>query len=269
MYRDKANGSRIPEMFVWLVFHNLVVACLNLRKLDYPGPYVHCDIKPQNVLLYQSENQKSYRAYPSSILGDFGLYYRLDYEPITGDAGTEGHLAPEQYGPYPQSPVRVDIFQIGLLIWCMMRNVVNGLRDPPPGHQPFDPHAYGEWKKQFDNFDVGHGYSIGTYSRPLEALVQSCLEEDVRWRPDIGTLYESVKKGMDKCQARNGGLKSMTVDNLPEWEKVEYKKDEFIIGQPFTGRKHRPGQDDVGEDNNEPPTHDDVAVDLEILKGDV
>lgn len=83
---------------------------------------VHCDIKPDNVLLFPGNRIQ---------LADFGLA-RLALKSIDASgSGTVGYMAPEQALGKPS--LRSDVFSAGLLIWRMMA----GARPEWPFEWPF------------------------------------------------------------------------------------------------------------------------------------
>jgi serine/threonine protein kinase len=102
----------VPELFVWTVFRNLVNACYSLHTRPSgasPSLIIHIDIKPENVLMSNPESADP-SPYPHPVLSDFESYFRLSSKMIWGDSATQGGVfAPEQLGPCPNTPVRVDL----------------------------------------------------------------------------------------------------------------------------------------------------------------
>ncbi|XP_039125846.1 G-type lectin S-receptor-like serine/threonine-protein kinase LECRK3 [Dioscorea cayenensis subsp. rotundata] len=80
---------------------------------------IHCDIKPQNILIDKSENAK---------ISDFGLAKLLMPEQtktFTGIRGTRGYLAPEWHKNVAIT-VKADVFSFGVLLFeiiCCKRNM--------------------------------------------------------------------------------------------------------------------------------------------------
>ena len=70
---------------------------------------IHCDIKPENVILFDGGDAK---------LADFGIA-KMACRTLRGcGTGTVGYMAPEQAMGRPSS--RSDVFSLGLLVWRML-----------------------------------------------------------------------------------------------------------------------------------------------------
>lgn len=112
---------------------------------------VHCDIKPENVLLFPGGQVK---------LGDFGLA-RLALRSLDASgSGTVGFMAPEQALGRPT--LRSDVFSAGLVIWKMVAGAVP--------HWPF------EWP--FPGADRARR----GFSRDFIAFLRKAIEVDQRKR---------------------------------------------------------------------------------------
>lgn len=86
---------------------------------ECPTQIIHCDIKPQNILLDHFHNAR---------ISDFGLAKLLNIGQSytnTGIRGTKGYVAPEWFRNQPIT-VKVDVYSFGVLlleIICCRRNV--------------------------------------------------------------------------------------------------------------------------------------------------
>jgi serine/threonine-protein kinase len=82
------------------------VAYAHQRKI------VHCDIKPENVLVFSDGQIR---------LTDFGIAKISHRTIVANGTGTVGYMAPEQAMGRPSA--RSDVFSLGLLIYRMMSGV--------------------------------------------------------------------------------------------------------------------------------------------------
>jgi len=87
---------------------------------------VHCDIKPENVILFDNRHIR---------LADFGIA-KVSQKTLQGSGtGTVGYMAPEQAMGRPST--RSDVFSIGLIIYRMLsgRWPEWPFEWPPPGYK--------------------------------------------------------------------------------------------------------------------------------------
>ncbi|KAF2868777.1 kinase-like domain-containing protein [Massariosphaeria phaeospora] len=223
------NSRVLPETFIWHVFRSLVDACVNLRSLG--SECIHADMKLLNVFLGMP-NPSAWPSYPNPKLADFGVYYWLGQEQIENACGTAGYHAPEAFGPYPRSPVRTDVWAIGIIVWCLMRKHPEGLRLDEYFQPPLvDDRARVGVRQKLLEKDAAVGYDE-LYSRRLEELVAWCLEEDLAMRPSMETLEQKVDAGAQAWDDANG--KFMLGEKhgpLPAWMRVNGRLDtEFPLG---------------------------------------
>ncbi|KAF1973616.1 hypothetical protein BU23DRAFT_127484 [Bimuria novae-zelandiae CBS 107.79] len=115
----------------------------NKRRLEGTSEHNEDDDGERDSLIPEERRGKKRNAptaYPTPILADFEYCYRLGQDQIWWKVATKRHTAPgksrvisiyplsplsapsKQYGPYPASPVRTDIFQIGCVMYSLMRN---------------------------------------------------------------------------------------------------------------------------------------------------
>jgi hypothetical protein len=128
-----------PNSSYGFVFRSLVGAChtLRLQGIVHIGKYhLHHfatlsqdvlltqkpDIKPQNMFIVPDPSDPD-NPFNHPVLSDLISYYRLGAEEIRDVFGTDPRFrAPEQNGPYLQSPAKTEIYQIGATMFAVMRN---------------------------------------------------------------------------------------------------------------------------------------------------
>ena len=86
---------------------------------------VHCDLKPENFILFDGNRVR---------LADFGVS-RIAARTVKGSgSGTLGYIAPEQ--AMGQTSFRGDVFSLGLIFWSMLTGELPEwpFHWPPPGY---------------------------------------------------------------------------------------------------------------------------------------
>ncbi|CAA3012341.1 G-type lectin S-receptor-like serine threonine-kinase RLK1 [Olea europaea subsp. europaea] len=126
VYEFMSNGS-LAKLLIensrpnW--YKRMQIAFATARGICYlheecKNPIIHCDIKPQNVLLDEFFTAK---------ISDFGLAKLLkpdQSKTTTGIRGTKGYIAPEWFRNMPIT-VKVDVYSFGILLLeliCCRRN---------------------------------------------------------------------------------------------------------------------------------------------------
>ncbi|XP_030930574.1 G-type lectin S-receptor-like serine/threonine-protein kinase LECRK3 [Quercus lobata] len=132
VYEYMSNGSLADLLFgaMWRPDWNerLRIAMDVSRGVLYlheecEAPIIHCDIKPQNILM-QGRSQKFWNA----KISDFGLAKFLmpdQTRTFTGVRGTRGYVAPEWHKNIPIS-VKADVYSYGIVlleIVCCRKNI--------------------------------------------------------------------------------------------------------------------------------------------------
>lgn len=134
VYEFMSNGSLAEFVFEnstrphW--YRRVQIAFATARGLCYlhqecSTQIIHCDIKPQNVLLDESHKAK---------ISDFGLAKLLAADQTrttTGIRGTRGYVAPEWFRNLPIT-AKVDVYSYGILLLelvCCRRNFEAGMKD--------------------------------------------------------------------------------------------------------------------------------------------
>ncbi|KAA8526029.1 hypothetical protein F0562_007871 [Nyssa sinensis] len=152
---------------------------------------IHCDIKPQNILL---DNHFTPR------ISDFGLAKSLMFDQTrtdTGIRGTRGYVAPEWFKRVPVT-VKLDVYSFGVMlleIICCRKSVemVSGYE----GKEilidwVFDCYMEGNLEAlMVENDDVGM-CDIATLQRWVMIAIW-CLEEDPSKRPTMKTVTQNLE----------------------------------------------------------------------------
>ncbi|KAJ4292483.1 hypothetical protein N0V90_009145 [Kalmusia sp. IMI 367209] len=214
-----------------------------------------------NIVANQSSEEEAElsdeaaRAYPIPILADLEFCYRLTHERVTGLRGTLGFRAPGMFPTHRyylhiyqvryadringvaeqhdevQVMNRVDIFQIGCVIYSLMRGLRAGLvfYKDLTGYDARKAMRYWDSISQYDNM----------YSSRLSNLVGACLKQEINKRPDIKSLLVSVQAGLNQHDELIGGVRDKNANKVHDWYKVPKHDEQFLLGATFAGQKKR------------------------------
>ena len=148
----------------------------------HPG-FVHCDIKPENILLEEG---------PNGLLTDFGLVHLVQLAATSaaaaapaslmsgagGAPGTPAYMSPEQWLGEPLD-ARTDIYAIG----CVLFEMLSGR--PIFGAQPI--------AKLREHHLAASPPQLKGIQEQLETVVRRCLEKSPNARfPSIATLLDEL-----------------------------------------------------------------------------
>ncbi|XP_030505562.2 G-type lectin S-receptor-like serine/threonine-protein kinase LECRK3 [Cannabis sativa] len=143
---------------------------------------IHCDIKPQNILLDESYNAR---------IADFGLAKLLlinQSHTNTAIRGTKGYVAPEWFSNMPIT-VKVDVYSFGVLlleIICCRRNVDIEIGDEEEAilvYWAYDCYIEGRLDVLVGN-DMEAIQDMKSFERFLRVAIW-CIQEDPSLRPSM------------------------------------------------------------------------------------
>ena len=142
----------------------IIEHCLESLALLHQQRIIHCDIKPENFILFPG---------PSVRLADFGIARIAVRTQNASGSGTLGYMAPEQAMGKPS--FRSDVFAVGLLLYRMLT-----------GHVPEYPFAW----------PPPENAKLRRKARPeMIALIRKCLELSPRHRfRDADALYKAYRQ---------------------------------------------------------------------------
>lgn len=148
LVQELLEGRTLEEAIPLTPQHALAVALAVADALDYihARGYVHCDVKPQNIMLLPQDDQERI------VLLDFGIARAQDAD-TTSLIATPYYLAPEQArGDTPTAAS--DLYAFGIVLYHMLtgklpfdapavEQIINGhLYEPLPALDIADPHVF-------------------------------------------------------------------------------------------------------------------------------
>uniref|UniRef100_A0A803MWZ4 non-specific serine/threonine protein kinase n=1 Tax=Chenopodium quinoa TaxID=63459 RepID=A0A803MWZ4_CHEQI len=158
---------------------------------DCSTQVIHCDIKPQNILLDDDHNAR---------ISDFGLakLLRLDQtQTNTAPRGTRGYVAPEWFKNMPIT-AKVDVYSIGILlleIICCQRNV-QGENNEEEGVFLLTDWAFDCYQMETIDELVKDDTEALNDKKRLERMVKICIwciQEDPCLRPTMRRVVEMLE----------------------------------------------------------------------------
>ncbi|KAK2659216.1 hypothetical protein Ddye_005749 [Dipteronia dyeriana] len=157
---------------------------------------VHCDIKPENILL--DENY-------SSKVSDFGLAKLINpkdhrYRTLTSVRGTRGYLAPEWLANLPITS-KSDVYSYGMVLLEIVSGKRNFEVSPETNRKKFSLWAYEEFEKGniegiLDKRLAGQEVNTEQVKRAIQVSFW-CIQEQPSQRPMMGKVVQMLEGIME------------------------------------------------------------------------
>lgn len=154
---------------------------------------IHCDIKPENILLDENFCPK---------VSDFGLAKLMGREAsrvVTMVRGTRGYLAPEWVSNRPIT-VKADVYSYGMLLL----EIIGGRRNLDMNYDAED-FFYPGWAFK----ELGNGRARKIVDRRLQGVVDEeeveravkvamwCIQDEIGMRPSMGEVVRMLEGSVD------------------------------------------------------------------------
>ncbi len=165
----------------------MIVRCLaDAAQYAHDSGFVHCDIKPGNVLRDEGG---------SVLLGDFGIAAGVDeVGSWTGAAGTPNYMAPEQFLPGGRIGVHTDVWGLGVVLYELLTGTLpfraaslDRLREAVLRHDPPPPSS-----------------AQPAVDSRLDACVMRCLSKGPAGRFSSARELQKALAAFGHCPPRRG-----------------------------------------------------------------
>ncbi|KAJ4964888.1 hypothetical protein NE237_016737 [Protea cynaroides] len=153
---------------------------------------VHCDIKPENILLDDNYNAK---------VSDFGLAKLVNpkdhrYRTLTSVRGTRGYLAPEWLANLPITS-KSDVYSYGMVLLEIVSGRRNFEVSEDTGRKKFSLWAYEEFDRGnmesiVDKRMAEHGMDMEQVIRAIQVSFW-CIQEQPSQRPVMGKVVQMLE----------------------------------------------------------------------------
>ncbi|KAK6925597.1 Bulb-type lectin domain [Dillenia turbinata] len=197
VYEFMCNGSLADFLFGnsrprW--YQRMQIAFGTARGLCYmheecSTQIIHCDIKPQNILLDDSFTPK---------IGDFGLAKLLKTDQtrtITNIRGTKGYVAPEWFKSMPIT-VKVDVYSFGVLLLELICCRKNFEQEAEDGNMvltdwAFDCYKAGNFKVLVEDDEEARHDMVQVKRFVMIAIW--CIQDDPSMRPTMKVVTQMLE----------------------------------------------------------------------------
>ena len=158
---------------------------------------VHCDIKPENILLDDNYNAK---------VSDFGLAKLVNpkdhrHRTLTSVRGTRGYLAPEWLANLPITS-KSDVYSYGMVLLEIVSGRRNFDLSSETGRKKFSVWAYEEFEKG-NIGSIVDGKMLAESDVDMEQLERAvqvsfwCIQEQPSQRPSMGKVVQMLEGIME------------------------------------------------------------------------
>ncbi|KAL8139303.1 hypothetical protein V2J09_005324 [Rumex salicifolius] len=187
---DMLFKGQKPNWFMRIKFAFEIARGLNYLHEECSIQIIHCDIKPQNVLLDSSFTVR---------ISDFGLAKLLKKDQahtLTGVRGTKGYVAPEWFRSMPIT-TKVDVYSYGVLlleIICCRRCFVADMEDE--SQMVLADWAYDCYKEdRIGHLVEGDNEALEDIEKVKKLVMIGlwCIQEDPSNRPSMSRVVEMIK----------------------------------------------------------------------------
>ncbi|WRX29768.1 Protein kinase domain - like 10 [Theobroma cacao] len=202
-YQDNAgkdNNSRSPVLIVAVVvLASLLVLVALLIGITYLHEecrdcIIHCDIKPENILLDESYTAK---------VSDFGLAKLMNpknnrYLSLASIRGTRGYLAPEWLANLPITS-KCDVYSYGMVLLEIVSGTRNFELSTETDGKRFSLWAYEEFQKGNVEGIVDKRLEEVDIEQVVRAIMVSfwCIQEQPSQRPMMGKVVQMLEGVID------------------------------------------------------------------------
>ncbi|KFY30600.1 hypothetical protein V493_01806, partial [Pseudogymnoascus sp. VKM F-4281 (FW-2241)] len=243
------SGDHMPELAMWSFFHCFAKAMVVLAqgheeeepmRFLQKDPWiseheiVHFDMKPDNALIAEREENGEHSKVARVVVSDFGISKSLpserrgphpDHDRILNrfeNTGTVNFRAPEQQRKLPRNRRRyaacTNVYQVGCMMYCMIMHV-----ESVPWKEPHRITPLTGLNKPFET--VGGRLELATdVSFYLRGLIAECLFVDPAHRPPPVDLLRLTRDGLRHvipwaamASKLNGRLRPVNSLLLDQW----------------------------------------------------